>query len=194
MSYQLAFVSASFHEGQMSQSSKECRQPLQPFRIYKMRWYKPPEGTIVGRSPGMTCLQSRQTSVIALAADNHQQHSQLHVCLTSLMFLRSQTRTLSKAVPSRPPGSPAQSLLPSKWSCISSGAPDLLGYISEAVWAGLHYEICIRWGALFWCTLWLPAVANCFWKAFGSRLLSLHVICHSPRPAAGGGMGRADCN
>ena len=68
----------------------------------------------------------------ALAGELHQQHSQLHVCLTSLMFLRSQWRTPSKAVPSRLSGSPAQSLAPPGWSCMSSQSGPVLPAVGNA--------------------------------------------------------------
>ena len=48
----------------MSQSRKDCRQPLQSCRIEAVRGgCKHPEGTIMGRSPGLTCLQSSSPKV-----------------------------------------------------------------------------------------------------------------------------------
>ena len=126
MSYQPDHVSACFQKGQMSQSREDCRQPLQPCLIKAPQGHKPPKGTIVGGSPEMACLQS-STEVQQPWLDCHQKHPQLQACPTSLMFLRSQLRTLLKAVPSRPSGSPAQSLVPSGWSCMSCSGPALLG-------------------------------------------------------------------
>ena len=118
-SYQIDLVCACLQEGQMSQIGKDCRQPLQLCPIKGPQWCKAPEGTIVGKLPELTCLQSSTF----LAGDHHQQHSWLHLCLTSLMFLRSQLRTLLKAVPSRPSSSPAQSLAPPGWSCMRAPGP-----------------------------------------------------------------------
>ena len=42
----------------MSQGRKHCRQLVQPRMIKAPQGCKSPEGTIVGKSPGMTCLQS----------------------------------------------------------------------------------------------------------------------------------------
>ena len=71
----------------------------------------------------MSAKQHKNTAVLAVAC--FQRHSQLHACLTSLMFLRSQVRTSSKAVPRRPSGSPAQSLAPSGWRCMIPPWPTL---------------------------------------------------------------------
>ena len=58
LSHQLDHVSFHVQEGQMRQSRKDCRQPLQPCPIKVPQWHKSPEGTIMSGSPGVTCLQS----------------------------------------------------------------------------------------------------------------------------------------